>query len=120
MVVAFLYDLNLRWQTKGKHSLDDVYRAIASNYLAKSSADAARPEANSAVVGALRLEISDQDLVNRLVVTRATIDLEKELAPFGLHVDKPGVRTHISADDQLTSRQRDLLKQLGYNEPRRR
>jgi hypothetical protein len=65
------------------------------------------------------LELSDQDFVNRLVLTRATIDLQKELAPFGLKVEKPGVRTHISANAQLTSRQRDLLKQLGYNEPRR-
>ena len=118
MVVAFLYDMNLRWQTKGKRSLDDVYRELASNHLAKPSAPNAKPDGNSAVVGALRLEMSDQDFVNRLVVTREAIDLEKELAPFGLHVEKPGVRTHISANAQLTSRQRDLLKQLGYNEPR--
>jgi hypothetical protein len=120
MVVAFLYDLNLRWQTKGKRSLDDVYRTIMANHLAKPPRDAARLDANSAVVGALRLEVSDQDFVNRLVVMRATIDLEKELAPFGLHVERPAVRTHISANAQLTSRQRDLLKQLGYNEPRSR
>jgi len=37
-----------------------------------------------------------------------------------LHVEKPGVRTHISANPRLTGHQRDLLKQLGYNEPRRR
>jgi predicted metalloprotease with PDZ domain len=115
MVVAFLYDVNLRWQTKGKRSLDDVYRAIVSNHLAKPSATTARPDGNSAVVGALRLEMSDQDFVNRLVVMRATIDLEKELAPFGLHVEKPSVRTHISANAELTRQQRDLLKQLGYN-----
>jgi Peptidase M61 N-terminal domain len=120
MVVAFLYDLNLRWQTKGKRSLDDVYRTIMANHLAKPPRDTARLDANSAVVGALRLEVSDQDFVNRLVVMRATIDLQKELGPFGLHVERPAVRTHISANAQLTSRQRDLLKQLGYNEPRSR
>ena len=120
MVVAFLYDLNLRLKAKGKRSLDDVYRTIVQNYIAKPSTGAPTPEANSAVVGALRLELSDQDFVNRLVLTRATIDLEKELAPFGLHVEKPAVRAHISANAQLTSRQRDLLKQLGYNEPRAR
>jgi len=119
MVVAFLYDLNLRWKAKGKRSLDDVYRTIVQNYAAKQSLSAPAPEANSAVVGALRLELSDQDFVNRLVLTRATIDLQKELAPFGLRVERPGVRTHISTDSRLAGRQRDLLKQLGYNEPRR-
>lgn len=120
MVVAFLYDMNLRWRTKGKQSLDDVYRALILNHLAKSPATGPRPDGNSAVIGALRLGMSEQDFVNRFIVMRATIDLEKELEPFGLHVEKPGVRTHISANAELTSRQRDLLKQLGYNEPRRR
>jgi predicted metalloprotease with PDZ domain len=118
MVVAFLYDLNLRWQTKGKRSLDDVYRTLVRDHLAKSTIG--RLDANSAIVGALRSELADQDFVNRFVIAPVSIDLEKELAPFGLHVEKPGVRTHISAKAQLTSRQHDLLKQLGYNEPRRR
>jgi predicted metalloprotease with PDZ domain len=120
MVVAFLYDLNVRWQTKGKRSLDDVYRTLTRTQLATSSIATPKAEANSAVIGSLRSELSDQAFVNRLVVARVSIDLEKELAPFGLHVEKPGVRTHISANPQLTSHQRDLLKQLGYNEPRRR
>ena len=120
MVVAFLYDLNLRWQTKGKRSLDDVYRTLGRNHLAKSPAAGPNLDANSAVIGALRSELSDQEFVNRLIVGRVSIDLEKELAPFGLHIEKPGVRTHISANLHLTSRQRDLLKQLGYNKPRAR
>ena len=120
MVVAFLYDLNLRWQTKGKRSLDDVYRTIARSYVTKSPPAAANADGNGAVVAALRAELSDQDFVNRLVVERANIDLQKELAPYGLHVEKPGVRSHIFVNAQLTSRQRDLLKQLGYNEPRSR
>jgi len=120
MVVAFLYDLNLRWQTKGKRSLDDIYRSVVRTYVAKSAPGSAKPEGNSVVVAALRSELSDQQFVNRLVVERTKIDLQKELAPFGLHVEKPGVRTHISVDAQLSSRQRDLLKQLGYNEPRSR
>ncbi len=118
MVVAFLYDLNVRWQLKGKRSLDDVYRMLVRDHLAKSAATPL--DANSAIVGALHAELADQDFVNRLIVARVSIDLEKELAPFGLDVEKPGVRTHISANPQLTNRQRDLLKQLGYNGLRRR
>ena len=119
MVVAFLYDLNLRWQTKGKRSLDDVYHNIVRTYVMKSPADA-KPDANDAVVAALQSALTDQNFVNRLVAERANIDLEKELPAFGLHVEKPGVRTHISVDARLTGKQRDLLKQLGYNEPRSR
>ena len=120
MVIAFLYDLNLRWQTRGKRSLDDVYRTIVRDYSVKTSAAGARVDANSAVVGALRSELLDQEFVNRLVLVRAAIDLEKELAPFGLQVEKLAVRSHILPSAQLTNRQRDLLKQLGYNDPRAR
>ena len=119
MVVAFLYDLSLRWQTKGKRSLDDVYRTIVRGYLTKSPAAGPNLDANSAVIGSLRSELSDQDFVNRLVGARASIDLQKELSQFGLHLEKPGIRTHIFVNAQLNGRQRDLLKQLGYNEPRR-
>jgi hypothetical protein len=120
MVVAFLYDLSLRSQTRGKRSLDAVYRTIMRANLAVSATATAKPDANSAIIGALRSELSDQLLVNRLVVQRMSVDLQKELSPFGLIVEKPGVRTHISVNPQLTSKQRDLLKQLGYNEPRAR
>jgi len=121
MVVAFLYDLNLRWQTKGKRSLDDVYRNILRQPIVKSApASQSDADGNAMAVAALRSELSEQDFVNRFVVARGSIDLEKELAPFGLHVEKPGVRNHIVVGAQLNGRQRDLLKQLGYNEPRAR
>jgi hypothetical protein len=121
MVVAFLYDLNLRWQTKGKRSLDDVYRNILQRPIV-TSAPVSRADAdgNALAVVALRSELLDQDFVNRLVLARANIDLAKELEPFGLQVEKPGVRTHIVVNEKLTGRQRDLLKQLGYNERRSR
>jgi hypothetical protein len=119
MVIAFLYDLNLRWQTKGKRSLDDVYRNILRRPIVKSApVSQSDADGNAMAVAALRSEMTDQDFVNRFVVARGSIDLEKELAPFGLHVEKPGVRNHIVVGAQLTGRQRDLLKQLGYNEPR--
>ena len=121
MVVAFLYDLNLRFQSKGKRSLDNVYRNILQRPIVNSApVSPAEVDGNALALSALRMELLDQDFVNRLVIARAQIDLAKELAPFGLHVEKPSVRTHISASAQLTSRQRDLLKQLSYNEPRRR
>lgn len=119
MVVAFLYDLNLRNQTGGKRSLDDVYRRMLREHPRRSLTKQAGVDGNAATTSALRGELSSADFVERLISAPVSIDLKKELEPFGLRVEKL-VRTHISVGDDLSKRQRDLLKQLGYNEPRAR
>jgi hypothetical protein len=119
MVVAFLYDLNLRYQSKGKLSLNDAYRKIMRENARGSAANKTEADGNAVLIPALRSDALSTDLIERFVRGPQSIDLRKELAPFGLRVDQL-VRTHISVDDHLTSQQRDLLKQLGYNEPRRR
>ena len=117
MVVAFLYDLNLRYQSKGKLSLDDAYRRITREN--SPAANKREADGNATVMAALRSDALSTDFIERFVSGSQSIDLRKELTPFGLRVEQL-VRTHISVDDHLTSQQRDLLKQLGYNEPRRR
>lgn len=119
MVVAFLYDLNLRSQTGGKRSLDDVYRRVFRDHPRKSAVKQAEADGNAAATTALRSELSSQNFVERFVTAPVSIDLKNELAPFGLRVEKM-VRTHISVSEDVSKRQRDLLKQLGYNEPRAR
>lgn len=119
MVVAFIYDLNLRGQTGGKRSLDDVYRRILREHPRRSAIKKMPADGNTVATTALRSELSSQNFVERFITAPVSIDLKNELSPFGLRVEKM-VRTHISVNDGLSKRQRDLLKQLGYNEPRAR
>jgi hypothetical protein len=111
MVTAFLYDLNLRFQSKGKLSLDDVYRKFFRDQEAHTTGDG-----NAAAIVALREEMRATNFVEQFIVRPVAIDLEKELDQFGLHVEKIGLRTRIYPANNLTRRQRDLLRQLGYNE----
>jgi predicted metalloprotease with PDZ domain len=119
MVVAFLYDLNLRNQTGGKRSLDDVYRRIMREHPRVSETRKVPADGNAASIAELRAELPAGNFIERFISAPVAIDLKKELAPFGLRVEKL-VRTHVSVSDELNKRQRDLLKQLGYNEPRPR
>ena len=119
MVVAFLYDLNLRSQTGGKRSLDDAYRRVFRDHPRRSAVKQAEADGNAAATTTLRSELSFANFVERFITTPVSIDLKNELAPFGLRVEKL-VRTHISVSEDVSKRQRDLLKQLGYNEPRAR
>ena len=112
MVLAFLYDLNLRYQSKGKRSLDDVYRTIFRVQKGLTT----KSEGNAVVIGALNSVSGSPVFVTRFVTQPANIDLKTELAPFGLRVEKFGSRPRIVVGEKLTSRQRDLLRELGYND----
>lgn len=112
MLVAFFYDLTLRQQTKGKRSLDDVYRELFRLYRAPES----RKDGNAAVLSVLNNAGEMQEFTRRYVESANAIDLSAAIAPFGLQVDAGGVRTHISVAASLSGAQKDLLRKFGYNE----
>ncbi len=115
MVIAFLYDLRLRKESHGKRSLDDVYRRLFQQSRLSSTEAIPDRDGNEAVTSALSLDPNAQDFVRLFVRNSAAIDLRTELAPFGLTVESFGLRTRIAVSDQLSKQQRDLLRELGYN-----
>lgn len=112
MLVAFLYDLTLRQLTRGRRSLDDVYRELFRLYSAPES----RRDANEAVLAVLNAQGEMQDFTRRYVEGAGTVDLAAALAPFGLQVEQGGARTHITVNAKVAGAQRDLLRKFGYNE----
>jgi hypothetical protein len=112
MLVAFLYDLELRSQTGGKRSLDDVYQDLFRRYHAEEK----RTNGNTAVINALGAQERMRDFVLRYVESPSAIDLVQMAAPFGLRVERAqGFRTHVFVADSLSRSQRDLLRKFGYN-----
>jgi predicted metalloprotease with PDZ domain len=123
MLVAFLFDLKLLSQSRGKRSLDDVYREVFRRYRLVEppsvpiTADAGQnADGNQAVVTVLEGTPGMQGFPESFIRRAAAIDLSSELATFGLRVERLGLRTRISASETLTRRQRDLLRELGYND----
>jgi hypothetical protein len=122
MVIAFLYDLKLRSQTRSKHSLDDVYRNIFREHrLSEGGAGAGGSggqgsDGTEVVIRALGFYPSVQEFGRLFIRDAVAIDLQEQLAPFGLRVETIGLRTRISVSEALTRQQRDLLHELGYND----
>jgi hypothetical protein len=54
--------------------------------------------------------------VRQFIRNSVTIKLATELAPFGFEVETLGLRTRIAVSDKLNKQQRDLLRELGYND----
>ena len=116
MVTAFLYDVNLRFQSKGKLSLDDVYRNFFRGQQSGKGSNQAQADGNEAAIAALREQMRSTNFVEQFIVGPVSIDLGRELNQFGLQVEKVGPRTRIYPANNSPKRQRDLLRQLGYNE----
>jgi len=123
MLVAFLFDLKLRTQSRSKRSLDDVYREVFRRYrLVEPQSFPITAEAggtadgNQAVMTIMEGAPGMQGFAESFIRRVAAIDLSSELATFGLRVERLGLRTRISVSETLTHRQRDLLRELGYND----
>jgi predicted metalloprotease with PDZ domain len=124
MVVAFLYDLKLRSQSRGKRSLDDAYRKMFQDYHLSEAgsyrvAAGQGTDGSDAAASALAVDSGLQGFVRQFIREPVTINVTSELAPFGLRVETFGLRTRISVGEQLGKPQRDLLRELGYNDAAR-
>ncbi len=118
MVIAFMYDLKLRLESHRKKSLEGAYRRIFQGYGSPARDEQTRQlsDGNAAAIGALANEGAMKDFVDTFISRPAAIDLRTELGQFGLVAETVGLRTRISVSDQLTKQQRELLRELGYND----
>ena len=67
----------------------------------------------------LSAELRSEEFVRVFVRNPVSINLAAELAPFGLKTELVGLRTQITVDEKISKQQRDLLRQLGYNDATR-
>lgn len=111
MLVALLYDFTLRSQTKGKHSLDDVYRELFRRHQTGMPG----AQANDVVIHALSSLPGMQDFARVYIESPLVINLSALLDRFGLRIERVGLRTQVRTKESLNREQRDLLRRLGYN-----
>lgn len=109
MLVAGLYDLELRWQSGGRNNVMDVMRELYQSY-----SRLAQPVGNTEVLKALRKAGSFDQFVRDYIEGTREIDLVSVLRPYGLVVERgPGNRPRISVAQKLSAKQRMLMAQLG-------
>jgi len=117
-VVAFLYDLRLRSLSHNKKSLADVYRKLGREHRATGDDAGAAKINNGTEVASSELsaELGSEEFVRVFIREPVSINLPAELAPFGLKAELVGLRTQITVNESASKQQRDLLRQLGYND----
>jgi predicted metalloprotease with PDZ domain len=109
MIVAFLTDLTLMEQTKGKVSIANVLARI----MQKHPRGAAPADGNEAVTAIMReLGVSDA-FIESNIKGNAAIEWNNELSAAG--IQPPDGKAGLSVAAKLNGRQKALLDKLGYN-----
>jgi predicted metalloprotease with PDZ domain len=111
MLVAALYDLELRWQSNGRRSLMDVMRALYRDY-----AQSGREIGNREVLSELGKSRDFARFIRDHIEGTREIDLGASIAPYGLVIERGGAtraRLGVNAAKKLSEKQRALLSQLG-------
>jgi predicted metalloprotease with PDZ domain len=111
MLIAALYDLDVRQQSRGKRSLEDVYHQLFRGRRAGGE----RREGNAVVIAALDNVFGGDEFAQRYIESVNQLDLTTALDAYGLQLIRNGTRTRITVSNSLNRNQRDLLRQMGYN-----
>ncbi|MCA1565081.1 MAG: hypothetical protein LC803_05500 [Acidobacteria bacterium] len=111
MLVAALYDLTVRQQSRGKRGLDDVYRSL----FRQQRTGFEKREGNATVIATLNRVAGGGDFSKRYIESASPLDLAAALGAFGLKLERNRASTRINVADSISRPQRDLLRQMGYN-----
>jgi len=113
MLVAGLYDLELRWQSDGKRNVMDVIRELYQKYARRGV-----ETGNREVIAELRRAGNFDRFISDNIEGTREIDLATTLRPYGLVIERTATgsgRPRIAVAPKLSARQRALIAQLGNN-----
>ncbi|MEZ5428156.1 MAG: hypothetical protein R2747_17925 [Pyrinomonadaceae bacterium] len=112
MIVAFLCDAAILEKSKGKNSIEDVFRQI---YAAHNRPNSKSEDGTGAILRILKSRPELVPVVERFVENAGKIDWTPYLENLGLEENREGLRVNLRVKAKLKRRQRDLLDKLGYN-----
>ncbi len=113
MLVAFLYDLQLRLMSGGRANSTDVYRQLFALYRADLP-EAHSGDANEVIIRILTGHEGMQTFSENFIQKAGALDLQTLLAPYGIEVERIDFKSQLRVTVGLDDSQRRLLRSLGY------
>lgn len=111
MLAAFLCDIALIQASKGKRSVEDIFRKLyTDNGLAQP-----RQDGNTAVLSLLSSFDELRPTVERYIRGSEKVVWRSELLAAGIESTEENFITKLGVVDKPAGRQKDLLDRLGYN-----
>ena len=107
MLVAFLYDLQLRASSSCKASSADLYPQLFRRVAGR------QPDANETIIGILNEQLGQQSFAREYIQGVKTLNLELALSPYGIGVTQTSAGTKLSLD-HADKAQKKLLNCLAH------
>lgn len=112
MFIAFLCDAAILRKSRGGSSIEDVFRQIYQQHRRGTG----RPEdANRVILDLLRSQTELRSIVESYISGTTRIDPAEYLDALGLEAVETDFEIRLRVKKNLSSRQKDLLNELGYN-----
>jgi predicted metalloprotease with PDZ domain len=111
MIAAFLCDLALLRESKGKRSLTEIFRELYRKHAIPGPVQ----DGNKAILAILKNHPELRGIAAQYIEGREKIELGPALADFGLETQLRAGNTTLKIKSKLTGRQKDLLVRLGLN-----
>jgi len=111
MIVAFLCDLALLRESRGRRSLTEVFREIYRKHALPNPSQ----DGNKAILDILKSHPELREIAAKYIEGKEKIVLDAALADFGLEAQTRAGLTTLKIKPKLSGRQKDLLIRLGLN-----
>lgn len=111
MLVAFLSDISILKDNKGKNSIEDTFREIYQTHQFPNE----KTDGNRAILKILKRNRQTNLIVKKYVETAETINWETDLQSIGIETAMENSFVKLRLKSKLNGRQKDLLDKLGYN-----
>ncbi len=111
MMVAFLCDVALLKESKGKRSIEEVFRKLYDKY----KFPAPSKDGNQMVIELLKSYPELKNIVEKYVENAGDIKISEQIGILGLENTATNGMTNLKVLEKPDGRQKDLLDKLGYN-----
>ena len=111
MLVAFLCDIAVLRESKGKQSLTEILREIYQKHRKPNRTQ----DGNTAILSLLESRRELRLIVEKYIKGAENIAWQTDLEAVGIEVREENSFTKLGVKSNLNGRQKDLLNELGYN-----
>ena len=111
MLVAFLCDITILNESKGKRSLTEILREIYQKHRKPNTVQ----DGNAAILSLFESQNSLRPIVEKYIKGAENIAWQTALEAVGIETTEENSFIKLAVKSKLNSRQKDLLNELGYN-----
>jgi predicted metalloprotease with PDZ domain len=111
MLVAFLADLSILEQSKGRSSVSTFLGELFSKHRSPNAA----VDGTEAVIASMRKSNINEAIIVKYVLGSGPFEWNNEISAAGIEPPDAGAKTGLTVRPKPTGRQKALLDKLGYN-----